>query len=122
LAEASIRRGTVVHVSEVDIGAAPATVTLGGVVGGAAVVAATKDQSADVRAAAALLGAAAGYKAAERLGMSAGVRFLIEDKQGTIVALVAEADECTRSIAKGDTVFVSRGGGYPGNTRLIKDN
>ena len=36
---------------------------------------------------------------------------------GTIIALVAEADDCARAIAKGDTVFVARGT----RTRLIRE-
>ncbi len=80
-------------------------------------MAATKDQDAGTRAAVAVLGAAAGYKVAERVGKSEALRFLVEDKQGTIIALVAEADDCAKEIAKGDTVFVSRGA----RTRLIRE-
>ena len=45
------------------------------------------------------------------------MKHLVEDKQGNIIALVAEADDCARAIAKGDTVFVARGQ----RTRLIRE-
>ena len=117
LTEASIKRGTVVHVSAVDVGASSSTLALGGVVGGAAVAALTDGKDWGTRSALTALGAAAGVKVAERTGQTEGLRFLVEDKQGTIIALVAEADDCARAIAKGDTVFVARGQ----RTRLIRE-
>ena len=116
LTEASIKRGTVVHVSAVDVGASSSTLALGGVVGGAAVAALTSGKDWGTRSALAALGAAVGIKMAEQTGQTGGLRFLVEDKQGTIIALVAEADNCARSIAKGDTVFIARGT----RTRLIR--
>lgn len=117
LTEASIKRGTVVHVSAVDVGASSSTLALGGVVGGAAVAALTDGKDWGTRSALTALGAAAGVKVAERTGQTEGLRFLVEDKQGTIIALVAEADDCARAISKGDTVFVARGQ----RTRLIME-
>lgn len=117
LSEVNIKRGIVVHVSQVDIGASSSALALGGVLGGAGVTAFTNGQDWATRSALAALGVAAGAKVAEHAGQSEGVRFLIEDKQGTITALVAEADDCARAISKGDTVFVARGA----RTRLIRD-
>ena len=106
-----------VHVSAVDVGASSSTLALGGVVGGAAVAALTNGKDWGTRSALTALGAAAGVKVAERTGQTEGLRFLVEDKQGTIIALVAEADDCARAISKGDTVFVARGQ----RTRLIRE-
>ena len=106
-----------VHVSAVDVGASSSTLALGGVVGAAAVAALTDGKDWGTRSALTALGAAAGVKVAERTGQTEGLRFLVEDKQGTIIALVAEADDCARAIAKGDTVFVARGQ----RTRLIRE-
>lgn len=117
LTAVSIRRGTVVHISTVDMGASSSTLALGGVVGGATVAALTNDKDWRTRSALTALGAAAGVKVAERTGQTEGLRFLVEDKQGNIIALVAEADQCAREIAKGDAVFVAKGQ----RTRLIRE-
>ena len=66
LTEASIKRGTVVHVSAVDVGASSSTLALGGVVGGAAVAALTNGKDWGTRSALTALGAAAGVKVAAR--------------------------------------------------------
>ena len=56
LTEASIKRGTVVHVSAVDVGASSSTLALGGVVGGAAVAALTDGKDWGTRSALTALG------------------------------------------------------------------
>lgn len=121
LTETTIKRATIVHVSNVEIAASQENRTLGAVVGGAAGGLASKSGDYGKRLAVVAIGAAVGTKVADHVGKTPGIRFLVEDSDKAILAIVAAHDGCATAINKGDRVFVAKSTSWPQKIRIIRE-
>lgn len=121
LAESMIKRATIVHVSNVDIASSQENRGLGAVVGGAVSGLASKSSDYGSRFALAAIGAAVGTKVADQVGRTPGLRFLVEDTDKSILAIVAARDSCATAINKGDRVFIAKSTTWPQKIRIIRE-